>query len=158
MPAIGADHNLLVGVLALQLNFVTRDELIDAACQSTGAEKPQALLEAFRQRGALSDDECDLLGALVDRHLARHNNDPQQSLAACDGAGEVRELLTAFESDPQRRPARGPARGTAAETIAFSSTEADPHATRVDDPRSPAPRADQSDPAFVSSSIMGTEW
>jgi eukaryotic-like serine/threonine-protein kinase len=160
LPAIGADHNLLVGVLALQLNFVTREELIDAACESAGADKPQALLEAFRQRGALSADECDLLGALVDRHLARHNNDPQQSLAACDGAGEVRELITALEqatrlsaSSRPRGSTRGPTReGAAADTIAFSATEPDPHATRVDDPRSPAPRADQSDPAIVSPS------
>ena len=47
---IAADHNLLVGVLALQLDFVARDELIDAACEALSDGQSQPLLEVLRAR------------------------------------------------------------------------------------------------------------
>ena len=124
MPAAVSDHNLLVGVLALQLDFVHRDELIEAACHAARGEKSQPLLDLLRERGVLSEDECDLLKSLVSRHLARHNNDPQQSLAQCDHAGSVRELVSALA---------GGMGMASADTVAFSAPNADPHATRADD-------------------------
>jgi eukaryotic-like serine/threonine-protein kinase len=133
VPATGADHNLLVGVLALQLDFVTRDELIDAACDSSGAAQSEGLIETLRKRGTLDDDECDLLVALVNRHLARHGNDPLKSLAQCDGADHVRELLTAAANGDRPRVR------ASAETINFAAHESDPHATRRDDPVTTTP-------------------
>ncbi len=139
MPAIGVDHNLLVGVLALQLDFVARDELIDAACEAGRGDSSQPLVDVLRRRGALSDDECDLLGALVNRHLARHDNDPQQSLAACDDAAPVQELLTALA-------------GGAPETVALGAPSFDPHATRVAGPPLILPGDAAAGPKPVSSS------
>jgi serine/threonine-protein kinase len=125
LPAVTADHNLLVGVLALQLNFLGRDELIQAACDATGGAKSEPLIDVFRRRGRLSADDCDLLMALVSRHLARHNNDPLQSLAHCDAAGSVRKLLGVTVGAPA---------AAAVDTVAYSGPHADPHMTRRDDP------------------------
>ncbi len=140
MPTAAADHNLLVGVLALQLDFVARDELIEAACDVLRGEQSEPLIDVLRARGVLSDDESELLAALVGRHLARHNNDPQQSLAQCDGASDVRALFTALAAGGAQPPRVEP---NAADTIGHA-TAADPHATRLDaiprtTPRNTAP-------------------
>jgi serine/threonine-protein kinase len=124
LAAAVADHNLLVGVLALQLNFVARDELIEAACVASRGGKNEPLIDVLRQRGVLNPDECDLLAKLVERHLARHNNDPQQSLTNCDNGESVRELLTALGGTP----------GSSAETIAISAPRGDPPKLSAADP------------------------
>jgi tetratricopeptide (TPR) repeat protein/tRNA A-37 threonylcarbamoyl transferase component Bud32 len=140
VPTAAADHNLLVGVLALQLDFVARDQLVEAACDVLRGPSTEPLIDVLRGRGILSSEECELLSALVARHLARHNNDPQQSLAHCDGAGEVRQLLTALGAsvgNGSKPPgsAGNPASASAgtpdarsAETINVSG-RLDPHAT-----------------------------
>jgi tetratricopeptide (TPR) repeat protein/tRNA A-37 threonylcarbamoyl transferase component Bud32 len=132
VPTAAADHNLLVGVLALQLDFVARDELVEAACDVLGGPSTEPLIDVLRSRGILSAEECELLSALVARHLARHNNDPQQSLAHCDGAGEVRQLLTALGEavgKGSKSPgSAGSPDARSAETINVSG-RLDPHAT-----------------------------
>jgi WD40 repeat protein/serine/threonine protein kinase len=88
----GADRNLLFGILALQLDFVTRDALIQAM-NAWVLDKTKALGQILIAQGALSSDRYTLLEALVQEHLKQHSNDPEKSLAALSSIGSVRDQL-----------------------------------------------------------------
>jgi serine/threonine-protein kinase len=109
MATATADRNLLFGVLALQMDFVSRDALI-AAMHAWALDKATPLGQILCQQGALAEAERILLGELVDRHLARHGHDPEQSLAALRPTPEVcaqlahasgSELLSALSPTPE---------------------------------------------------------
>jgi hypothetical protein len=76
-----SDRNLLLGILALQMDFITRDQLI-VAMNAWVLDKAQILGQILRAQHALHEDEHALLESLVDKHLERRGNDPGQSLAA----------------------------------------------------------------------------
>src|SRR5262245_33549607 len=84
-----ADRNVLFGVLALQLGFVTRDALIDAL-NAWAADKSRPLGDLLCNRGDVAAERRRLLDALVDEHLGAHGGDPRRSLASLppsDGLG-----------------------------------------------------------------------
>src|SRR5436309_2905925 len=87
-----ADRNLLVGILALQLDFVTRDQLI-AAMHAWILEKTTPLDHILRSQSALREDAHALLNALVAKHLEMHGGDPQQSLAAVSSVASLHQEL-----------------------------------------------------------------
>ncbi|MCA9234868.1 MAG: protein kinase [Planctomycetales bacterium] len=113
-----ADRNLLVGMLALQLDFVSREQFV-AASAVWSRQRETPLAEIFSQQGALTGEESRLLASLVDAHLARHQGDAAASLAALDVTGATRNAMSAA--------------GLAdwAETIAQGPATYDPHATGV---------------------------
>jgi serine/threonine-protein kinase len=80
-PRGDAERGLLFGVLALQMGFVSRDALI-AAVGAWALEKSTPLDRVLVARGALAPDERDLLEPLIEKHLSRHDGDPERSLAA----------------------------------------------------------------------------
>src|SRR6266542_1936645 len=92
MPAAAADRNLLFGILALQMDFVSRDALV-AAMNAWVLAKAKPLGQVLMEQGALAKEEHDLLEALVQKHLARHGNDAERSLAALGPVGGVRDDL-----------------------------------------------------------------
>jgi serine/threonine-protein kinase len=107
-----ADRNLLLGILALQMDFVSRDALI-AAMHAWALDKAKPLGLILCERGALTEAERAPLEALVDRHLARHDHDPDKSLAALRPSPEVcahlgsapgSELLSALSPTPDGPP------------------------------------------------------
>ncbi len=75
------DRNLLFGVLAVQLDFVSRDQLI-AAMNAWVLAKERPLGDLLVAQKALSPERRTLLEALVGEHLKQHENDPHKSLAA----------------------------------------------------------------------------
>src|SRR4051812_13753999 len=87
-----ADRNLLFGILALQLDFINRDDLL-RAMQAWVLDKPNHLGQVLVEQGALSREWHALLEALVREHLRRHGNDPQKSLAAVSPPASAREAL-----------------------------------------------------------------
>src|SRR4051794_14494026 len=93
-----ADRNLLFGILALQLDFINRDQLV-AAMNAWVLAKQTPLGEILREQKALDDPNHDLLEALVQRHLGMHGNDPQKSLAAVSSIKSVRQDLEGL-ADP----------------------------------------------------------
>ncbi len=92
MAPASADRNLLFGILALQLDFISRDQLV-AAMHAWVLEKTTALGELLLRQGALGADKLALLDALVTTHLALHGGDPHQSLAALSSVSSVKEML-----------------------------------------------------------------
>jgi WD40 repeat protein/serine/threonine protein kinase len=75
------DLNLLFGILALQMDFIDREQLV-AAMQAWLSDKNKSLGAILVQQNVLSTPRLILLQALVEEHLKQHKNDPQQSLAA----------------------------------------------------------------------------
>ena len=86
------DRNLLFGILALQMDFISRDALV-AAMHAWVLDKTKPLGRILQDQGALTADTFQLLDALVQKHLALHGNDAEQSLAAVSSAGPIREEL-----------------------------------------------------------------
>jgi hypothetical protein len=111
MSAAHADCNLLFGILAMQLDFVTQDALI-AAMHDWVLDKAKPLGDILRDRGHLSAERLELLAALVQEHLRQHGNDPRQSLAAVSSlAPAVRQELAAI-ADPDVRASLAAADGS----------------------------------------------
>ena len=98
MAKAATDRNLLFGILALQMDLVNREALV-AAMHAWVLEKSTPLGKILVQQKALASDEFELLEALVKKHLQRHGNDAEQSLAAVDAA-PVRQQLEQI-TDPE---------------------------------------------------------
>jgi serine/threonine protein kinase len=86
------DRNLLFGILALQMDFVTREQLV-AAMNAWVLAKEKPLGQILSEHGALAADRRALLEALVAEHLKLHGNDPEKSLAAVSSAGAIKDAL-----------------------------------------------------------------
>src|SRR5262249_6790688 len=77
MSHAAADRNLLFGILALQMDFITRDALV-GAMHAWVLDKARPLGEILAAQGALGPDEHALLTALVHKHLERHGGNPRE--------------------------------------------------------------------------------
>jgi tetratricopeptide (TPR) repeat protein/tRNA A-37 threonylcarbamoyl transferase component Bud32 len=101
-----ADRNLLFGVLALQMDFVSRNALI-RAMNAWVLDKSKPLGQILAEQGDLRDDARGLLEALVEKHLELHGGDPERSLAAVTprGAGGNLPVLEATASKEQQQQA-----------------------------------------------------
>src|ERR1043166_7786803 len=86
-PSPVADRNLIFGLLALQMDFVTREQLLDTM-HVWMLDKQTPLGELLCRRGVLAEKDGLALDGLVDRHIARHGN-AQASLAALSVKGPV---------------------------------------------------------------------
>src|SRR5437763_1529342 len=92
MPHAATDRNLLFGILALQMDFITRDALV-AAMHAWVLDKAKSLGELLQAQRALTADTRALLEALVQKHLSMHGDDAGQSLAAVSSAGPIHDEL-----------------------------------------------------------------
>jgi serine/threonine-protein kinase len=82
-----ADRNLLFGIIALQMDFITRDQLI-AAMNAWVLDKHKPIGQLLSEQGALSPEDNEAIETLVRRHLLRHDNDAERSLAALSSIGQ----------------------------------------------------------------------
>jgi formylglycine-generating enzyme required for sulfatase activity/tRNA A-37 threonylcarbamoyl transferase component Bud32 len=90
--AADADRNLLFGILAVQMDFVTRDDLI-GAMSAWALQKHKPLDRVLVERGALSEPRRALLEPLVREHVRAHGDDAARSLAALSSAESIRRDL-----------------------------------------------------------------
>jgi formylglycine-generating enzyme required for sulfatase activity/tRNA A-37 threonylcarbamoyl transferase component Bud32 len=121
-PSPAADRNLLFGILALQMDFVSRDALI-AAMHAWVLDKAKPLGQILVEQGALRPENHELLEALVRRHLEMHGNDPERSLAALSSLHSVRQdLEQVADADVQASLAH----------VSAVRPAPDPNATRAD--------------------------
>ena len=87
-----ADRNLLFGILALQMDFISRDALIQAM-NAWVLQKSTPLGQILLDQGALRPDTRALLEALVQKHLEMHDGDAQKSLASISSIGSAQQQL-----------------------------------------------------------------
>src|SRR6267142_2745771 len=66
------DRNLLFGILALQMNFVTKDALI-SAMNTWIQNKERPLSQILQAHGALRPNDQTVIDQLVDKHVVRHD-------------------------------------------------------------------------------------
>jgi eukaryotic-like serine/threonine-protein kinase len=92
MSAPSHDRNLLFGILAVQMDFISRDALV-TGMNAWVITKNKLLGEILVEQKAMSADRRTLLEALVNEHLKQHDNDPGKSLAAVSSLGSVKEDL-----------------------------------------------------------------
>jgi hypothetical protein len=119
-----ADQNLLFGVLALQMDFISRDKLV-AAMNSWVLEKSKSLGEILVNRGSLTSDRYMLLQALVQEHLKQHDGDAEKSLAAVSSLGSVGEDLKRLgDAEIEASLAHVPAANTAIDRHATLASSA----------------------------------
>jgi tRNA A-37 threonylcarbamoyl transferase component Bud32 len=94
-----ADRNLLYGVLALQMEFVTRQQMLTALSAWSYA-KHKTLGEILIEHGALDQERQVVLDGLVNARLQQHDNDVTQSLMALALPPALRdELLQLADPD-----------------------------------------------------------
>ena len=98
MDNSNADRNMLFGILALQMDFISRDALV-AAMNAWVLEKTTPLGEILVAQGVLQSDTRLLLDALVEKHLKQHGGDPEKSLASVSAIASLREELRSL-ADP----------------------------------------------------------
>jgi hypothetical protein len=109
-----ADRNLLLGVLALQMDFISRNALI-AALHAWVCTKTTPLRQILLDQGALRGDTLALLEALVQKHLEMHG-DAIRSLAAVHS-------ITAVRDDPDLCRSLDHLRAASNEEEAFPTTQ-----------------------------------
>jgi tetratricopeptide (TPR) repeat protein/tRNA A-37 threonylcarbamoyl transferase component Bud32 len=88
-----ADRNLLFGILALQMDFIRRDALVNAM-NAWVLAKAKSLGQILLEQGQLTRERLQLLDALVAEHLRGHGGDCQQSLASVAVPASVRQELS----------------------------------------------------------------
>jgi eukaryotic-like serine/threonine-protein kinase len=92
MPKASTDRNLLFGILAVQMDFISRDALI-AAMNAWVLDKNKPLGAILVDQETLEPGRRMLLEALVDEHLKAHGDDAEKSLAAIGSVVSVRSDL-----------------------------------------------------------------
>jgi serine/threonine protein kinase len=100
-----ADLNLLLGILALQNDFVSREALVETF-NAWVADKSRPLAQVLRDRGHVDAAQAELLEALAREHLKRQGGDPRASLAALSSLGSARDTLRRID-DPEVQASLG---------------------------------------------------
>jgi serine/threonine-protein kinase len=94
-----ADRHLLFGLLALQNGLIDQGQLV-AAFQAWTRDRVRPLADYLVGRGDLEAADCSAIEALVARHLKKHGDDVEQSLAAVTAGRSTIESLAGL-GDPQ---------------------------------------------------------
>jgi serine/threonine protein kinase len=116
-PHSGADLNLLFGILALQLDFITREQLVGAV-NAWVLAKHKALGDILKEQGALDAEQHDVLWAMMQAHLRKHGNGAEKSLAVVPlSSGLKEQIKTVADADLTA-------------SLGHLSGELDPYATR----------------------------
>jgi serine/threonine-protein kinase len=86
------NRDLLIGLLALQTGLVEQDVLI-LAFRAWTRDKSRSIAEILAAQGAIDGDERALLENLAVKHLRRHDDDSEKSLAALNPGRSLRAGL-----------------------------------------------------------------
>lgn len=97
----GAARNLLFGILALQMDFIGRNDLI-TAMNAWVLDKSKPLGQILEEKGALRKEDDDLLEALIKRHLQMHGNNAQRCLTSLGFDGLLRSSLRQIDDSELR--------------------------------------------------------
>src|SRR5436309_3000520 len=86
------NRNLLVGIIAWQKKFISKDVLV-AAIRGWVAAKDKGLAQVLREQNALTENQHALLEEAVFEHLRKHDNDPVAALAALPSVDPIKQDL-----------------------------------------------------------------
>jgi len=125
MTEASVDRNLLFGVLAVQLDFVSRDDLFAAASQWVH-DKLQPLSEVFIEQRMISPEESKLIDGIVKKHLQRNGGDLRVSLHSIEAFEAIRSTLSDFDDAELR---------ATLEPEVHEAPKADPYRTQASIPR-----------------------
>lgn len=92
------DRNLLIGIIALQMEFVDREQLI-SAMHAWVADKSRSLDHVLLSQGSLNQATRDVLVAVVDQRLSLHEGDATKGLATVTTPLEVQRALQEIGDD-----------------------------------------------------------
>jgi hypothetical protein len=92
---VAADRHLLFGLIALQVGLIDQAQLV-AAFQAWARDKTRPLADHLADRGGLDVDDRLAIEAMVARHLTKHGNDVEKSLAAVPAGRSMRDRLAAI--------------------------------------------------------------
>jgi hypothetical protein len=92
MSPAQTDRNLLLGILAYQAAFISRDALF-AGMQAWLYDKAMPLAQILQNQGVLNKERRALLEAMVEQHVKNHDGDPQKCLQAVSSVSSLREEL-----------------------------------------------------------------
>ncbi|MFO0881114.1 MAG: serine/threonine-protein kinase [Gemmataceae bacterium] len=124
-----ANRQLLYGVLALRLNFITRAELL-LSLQAWYADPSRPLSVVMVERQALAPRRQALLDEVVREYLLQYNMDPEQSLSAACAAQRIPLDLNLLSQTAQR---------ASMATLPSSSTVEERLGRALTEPEEPAP-------------------
>jgi tetratricopeptide (TPR) repeat protein len=110
-----ADRNLLFGILAVQMDFVSRDALI-AAMHAWVLAKHRPLGELLEEQRALSPAQRQALDLVAAEHLKAHGDEAQRSLAAVAHHSTLGDLAQSL-ADPDLQASLAAAGATLATTV-----------------------------------------
>jgi tetratricopeptide (TPR) repeat protein/tRNA A-37 threonylcarbamoyl transferase component Bud32 len=99
MPGHAADRNMLFGIVALQMELITRDALI-TAMGAWALEKHRPIGEILVEQGALDPVDRSDLEPMIDRRIAREGGDPAKSLAGLTSATSLAAAIRRSFADP----------------------------------------------------------
>ncbi len=122
MAKADADLDLLFGILAYQVDFLSHDALVGAVTAWL-LDQDRPLSRILRERGALTDAHQALLESLVAAHVARHGGDPRCGLAAALAPKAVADIF--------REVANADIHAAMSHVPAGDTTLPDPSATRT---------------------------
>ena len=103
---VPADRNLLFGLLALQNGMIDQSVLV-AAFHAWTRDKSRSIAEILLGQGAIDADDRALLEGLVAKHLKRHGDDVEKSLAVRPGPALGRRPASSRLGDPNVKATLG---------------------------------------------------
>ncbi|KAF0246823.1 MAG: serine/threonine protein kinase-related [Planctomycetota bacterium] len=96
------ESDLVFGLLALQMNFVSKEHLLE--CAAVWMNDPKLDMgKLFLDRGHLTPKQHAAVAAMVEAHLDAHAGDPARSLSALKMDRDLRESLLALNVPPDLR-------------------------------------------------------
>ncbi len=98
MAANNAERNLLLGMIALQMELVSQESLI-RAFQAWTVAKDRKVEDLLLEQGLIKPDGHEFLVAISAKFLAMHANDVEQSLASLSSVSSLREKLADVDDD-----------------------------------------------------------
>ncbi len=109
MSASHTERSLLLGMLALQLDFIDRDELIESM-QAWMLDRERPLDEILLERQAVAPETRDVLVAVVQKHLELYDGRLEESLSALSVTDEaVRRELSELRIESLETPLKSDA-------------------------------------------------
>ncbi|MEP3482676.1 MAG: serine/threonine-protein kinase [Fuerstiella sp.] len=129
MDAESQDRNLLVAVIALQMDYITQPQLIEAM-KDWVFNKSEAMETILARRNFLKPEHAKFLKAIVRQHLNVHANNVAESLAALTGLSSTQQHLDGLDDQLDATilevsKNRSAQRAAAADSLSFDTEEAD---------------------------------